>query len=269
MLCGNPYGPGPHERVKDTTAPPVSPAFATRRDRSEAIPSPLPDPGLSASAADAIGAAGEDRTPDKVLREDGEVRAPVAGCRHSPDVAGVLAERMSRPSFGTGALQAVVGSCERSSPGRPAPAVLGVDHDRTRPAGRLVRYAHNVQVEVVALRSDKEVDGLPGGREAVGDRVWHGVRLGPDDLVAHGPATFGQGKQEPLGRQEQALCQCAVARPAREAVAEVQEEAASRCEHSGELVADGDQVLDVGVDVGLGADLLLSGAVAAQQVVWR
>src|SRR5450756_252274 len=91
---------------------------------------------------------------------------------------------------------------------RPAPAIR--HRPRHTPLGRSVQLAHvrhtdGVEVEEVVRFTNEEVDDFVRAAEAIAHTGWHGVGLGPDDLVAQDPAVLDQRQGNPLGSQDETL----------------------------------------------------------------
>ena len=226
----------------------------------------------AATPADPLGARGLERSLDESFGEGGEVRSAIRGRRDGPDVTGVLAERMGRKPASLHLLQPRVVPRQRTRPcrspfgtypvlggrpgnGRPGKCGAGGDSD-------------GVEVEEVVLVSGEQEQRLPGGVEPIPHARGQRVGLGPHHLVAHHPPCFGQGEQQLLWSEDQALCRCTLSWLTGVGVSQVQPHRTVRLEHPLHLSQHGGQVADPAVDRVLQTDL--SGhAVVAQQKVRR
>lgn len=184
--------------------------------------------------------------------------ATAGSCANDPDVAGVLAERVSHhaPCLERTQARGAVGVW--SSPSldlRSASAVL----DRPRRAS--VRLTHSVEVEEVAGLLAEHVDDLVGGREAISRTGRHGIRLCPDDLVPEDPTICLEPLSNTFRSEEEAFHGRSLTDVVGIGVTEIQPERARGDEYALDFAEDGVKVVRPCIDVGLHAELVIPAVV--------
>lgn len=167
-LGGNGGCPGTHEGIEDESWS-IPGCTRTLRDEvtedcqaSETAGS-FSFPRNAAACADALGTRAEEWPSDERLGEHGVMSATVVAGSERPDIAGVLAEKMSNAAVGFGAIEPDVRSGERSGPlraGSVDDAPRGGDARLLQ--RRPMRHTDGIEVEEVALRARREVDDLLG-----------------------------------------------------------------------------------------------------------
>src|SRR5581483_7056023 len=98
LLGDHGEGAGAEERIEHEPGPPAALAAASGQQLAadgQSSEAGGPPPGEPAACADPLRTGSEQRTLDQPRREGREVRSVVAGGRQAPDIAGVLAERVT------------------------------------------------------------------------------------------------------------------------------------------------------------------------------
>src|SRR5680860_493295 len=200
-----------------------------------------PRPRRVALHADPLRAGGQGRALDQRLGERGLMAPAVCGRRHRPDVAGVLAVRVSHPALGLELAETEVA------------ALVGPHRSPARRGS--VRSADRVEVvEVTPLLGRMDHD-LVGRTQPVADAVRHRVRLVPDHDVADDPAVLTERQRQPLRSHEETAGRGALRDVLGIGVPDVQPEAAGRLQYPAHAAQYRAQVLDVGGDGRLLAEL--------------